>query len=350
MRRKTLRNLRFTYELAMIVLGCFILGFGFIFFLEANHLSTGGFSGLSMVINYLLTKAEVKFLSTPVIYLILNIILFLFSYKILGPKFSFKAAIGILSFTLSMQVFELIPNYFELDLIIASLYGGLLVGIGVGIAVRFGGSTGGGDMLACIICHKTKKITIGGVLRIVDICVLLLQTIVFSNGLNLLPYTLIAVVISTFALDFINENYKVPLAYNIITTKHEQISFALMKYLKRGCTKLETKGMYSNSNSKMIVCVVSGFQARDLKNIVSSIDPKAFVYSHKVKEIVGNFEEIDYNQIAIENKYLKQINKSTQKTLNKTKSLNSSTNNKTSKKTNKVGDISGKTRQRTTKS
>ncbi len=308
MRKKTLRNLRFAYEIAMIVLGCFILGFGFSFFLEVNHLSTGGFSGLSMVFNYLLNNVGITFLSTSIIYFILNAILFAFAYKIMGKNFAIKLIIGVVASTIAMEVFSWLPNSTNFELIISAIYGGVLIGVGIGIVVRFGGSTGGSDTLSCIINHKFKRLSIGTVLRTVDIVVVLLQTLVFPNGFGLLPYTLIAVFICSFMLDFITQGYKSSIAYHIITDRPEQISSALMKYLKRGCTKLDTQGMYTNNNRKMLVCIISGFQARDLRNIVGAIDKNAFIYSNKVSEVLGNFKDVKSITRDEKKEYMQELN------------------------------------------
>lgn len=308
MRKKTLRNLRFSYEIVMIIIGCLILGFGFSFFLEVNHLSAGGFSGLSMVINYLLETVGIKFLSTSIIYFILNAVLFAFAYKIMGKNFAIKLVVGVVASSIAMEAFSYIPNNTNFELIISAIYGGALVGIGIGIVIRFGGSTGGSDTLACIINHKIKRLSIGTVLRTVDIIVVLLQTLVFPNGFNLLPYTLIALVGGSFVLDFINQGYKSSISYHIITERPDQISRALMKYLKRGCTKIDTEGMYTNSTRKMLVCIISGFQSRDLRNIVLAIDKNAFMYSSKVGEVVGNFKEVDVITRDEKKEYMQEFN------------------------------------------
>lgn len=308
MRKKTLRNLRFTYEIIMIIIGCLILGFGFSFFLSINHLSMGGFSGLSLVVNELLNKIGVKFLSTSVIYLILNAILFVFAFKTMGKNFSIKCAVGIVACSLAMQIFEWIPNNLDMELMISAIFGGIISGVGVGIAVMFGGSTGGSDMLGCIINHKFKRVSIGAVLRVVDIFVVLMQTFIFTNGWQLLPYTLIAVVVGSVALDYMNSGFKSPIAYHIVTSKPDKISCALMKYLKRGCTKLGTKGMYTNTESEMLLCIISGFQARDLRNIVLAIDKNAFIYSSKVSEVLGNFKEVDVISRDEKKEYMKEFN------------------------------------------
>ena len=100
-----------TLDISMIVLGTFIMGFAFSIFLEPNNISTGGFSGLSMIINTLLHAVGIKFLSSSIIYLILNIGLFAIAYKVLGKNFAVKALIGIISFSLAMEVFALIPSF-----------------------------------------------------------------------------------------------------------------------------------------------------------------------------------------------------------------------------------------------
>ena len=177
---------QFAVDLIMIFLGTAIMGIAFSIFLEPNNISTGGFSGLSMIISSLLVKAGIEWLSTSIIYFILNIGLFLYALKTLGKKFAIKSIVGIASFSLAMEIFALLPIDLTYETLISAVYGGVLMGIGMGIVVRFGGSTGGSDMIASIVRSKAPHLTIGKVVVAVDLSVIFLSLFAFSNGLEML--------------------------------------------------------------------------------------------------------------------------------------------------------------------
>lgn len=172
---KASRKWQFTLEIAMIVLGTIIMGFGFSVFLEPNEISTGGFSALSMVINVLFGKIGINKIPTSVIYLVLNIGLYFLALKTLGKRFAIKALIGIVSFSLSMQLFALIKLNLSFELLVSAIYGGIIMGLGVGLVVRFGGSTGGSDMIACIVKKKKPEATIGTLIICIDAFIILCQ-------------------------------------------------------------------------------------------------------------------------------------------------------------------------------
>lgn len=287
------------FDFFMIVLGTILMGFAFSIFLEPNNISTGGFSGLSMIINVFLNLLGITFLNTSIIYFVLNIGLFLYAFKALGKKFALRALVGIASFSLAMELCSLIKLNITFEPLISAIYGGILMGCGIGIVVRFGGSTGGGDMVACLIRRKNPKISIGSVVIVIDIVVLLLSLFAFSNGAEILPYTIIALAISSLCTDFVNDGYKQVRAYHIITNNGEKIADRLMNELYRGCTLTKAKGMHSHNDKDYLICLVSKFQVSTLSKIVKEEDKDAFVYSTKVTEVLGhwtNTEEINKEQ------------------------------------------------------
>lgn len=278
-----------TLDISMIILGTFIMGISFSIFLEPNNISTGGFSGLSMIINTLLHSVGVNFLTSSIIYLILNIGLFAIAFKLLGKNFALKALIGIVSFSAAMEIFALIPSFQNYENVISALFGGIIMGFGMGIVVRFGGSTGGSDMIASIFRNKFKTLSIGKIVIVVDITVVTLSIFVYSNGLELLPYTILALFLASKVADFTIEGYKQIKAYNIITTKPNEMAELIMTRLQRGCTVHDAKGMHGKQNREILICLVSKFQIAELRRIINEIDPDAFVYSTSVGEVIGQW-------------------------------------------------------------
>lgn len=271
----------------MIVLGTLIMGFSFSVFLEPNSISTGGFSALSMIVNAILYKIGIKFIPTSVIYLILNIGLYFLALHALGKKFALKALVGILSFSLGIQIFSMIDFKITYELVVSAIFGGAIMGTGVGLVVRFGGSTGGTDMIACILKKKKPTATFGSLIIVIDMFIITLSLFVFSNGFELLPYTILALVLCMLVTDFVNEGYKQVRAFYIITEKPEEISEVVMKNLARGCSCTKIKGMHSSSDKFQVTCLVSKYQTGQLRSIIKEIDPNAFVYSTKIAEVVG---------------------------------------------------------------
>lgn len=288
---KTSKKWQSVLDFSMIVLGTLIMGFSFSVFLEPNNISVGGFSALAMVFGTLFEKIGIVGIPTSAIYLVLNIGLYFLALKTLGKKFAIKSLVGILSFSLGMQLFDLINFNITYELFVSAIFGGAIMGVGVGLVVRFGGSTGGSDMIASIIKHKKPNATLGSFIITVDLIIIGLTLFVFENGFELLPYTITALLFCMFITDFINDGYKEVRAFNIITTKPVEISNALMEQLSRGCSCMSAKGMHSNSEKTIIICLVSKYQTSQLKSIIKEIDPSAFVYSTKVSEVLGEWNK-----------------------------------------------------------
>lgn len=275
------------FDILMIVLGTTVMGFAFSIFLEPNNISTGGFSGLSMIISTLLNKMGIHFLNSSIIYFVLNIGLFLYALGALGKRFAIKSLIGIASFSVAMELCSLINLNLNFEPLISATYGGVLMGVGIGLVVRFGGSTGGGDMIASIVRRKNPKASIGSIVIIIDMIVVVLSLFVFSNGIEILPYTIVALGICSVCTDFVNDGYKQVRAYHIITNKGDAISKRIMEELSRGCTRTKCEGMYSHEDRDYIICLISKFQSGTLTRILREEDPTAFIYSTKVSDVVG---------------------------------------------------------------
>lgn len=308
---------QFVFDILMVVVGTVVMGFAFSIFLEPNNISTGGFSGLAMIICSLLEKVGITWLTSSLVYLILNGALFFFALKALGKKFAIKAIIGILAFSGAMELFALIPLEITYEPLISAVYGGALMGVGVGIVVRFGGSTGGSDLVASIVRNKRPTWTIGKIVVIIDMMVIFLSLFAIDNGIELLPYTIVALMIALYATDFVNEGYKQVRAYYIITQKPDEVSAELMAKLSRGCTATQVTGMHSKEERYVLTCLISKFQISTLKRIVADTDDKAFVYSGTVGEVMGSWARKSELPEIKKKKTVKTQTPSTKKTTKK---------------------------------
>ena len=280
-------------EYSMVVLGTLIMGFAFSVFLEPNDISVGGFSALAMIINTFFENIGIVGIPTSAIYLVLNIGLYLFALKTLGRRFAIKSLVGIISFSLGMEIFALVNFNITYELLISAVFGGAIMGVGVGLVVRFGGSTGGSDMIASIMKHKRKNASLGSFILSVDLAIIALSLFVFANGFELLPYTIVALLFCMYITDFVNEGYKEVRAYNIITTKPKELADAVMAHLSRGCSCTTTKGMHTNSERSVVLVLISKYQKSQLKAIIREIDPEAFVYATRVGEVMGAWSSVE---------------------------------------------------------
>ncbi|NMB19655.1 MAG: YitT family protein [Firmicutes bacterium] len=261
-----------------VLVGVIITAIGVSYFLIPAKVAAGGVSGLATVV-YHLTRLPVG-----VTMLILNIPLFLLSWRIIGPVFGAKTLFG----TIAMSVFIDIFNQFAVaptnDLLLASIYGGVLSGIGLGIAFRSGGSTGGTDMAAQLVARFFPT-SVGQALLIVDGFVIVLAGIAF--GPELAMYALIAVFITTKTVDLVQEGQSYAKACLIISDDPETIGQRIMERLERGVTMLDGRGMYTKHDREILLAIVSRMEIATLKKIVAETDKKAFVIISDVHEVLG---------------------------------------------------------------
>ncbi|EHB64434.1 MULTISPECIES: YitT family protein [Paenibacillus] len=268
-----------------IMFGTAIYAFGLLYFIIPNELMEGGVTGITVLLNYAFNIAPS--ISTMVI----NIPLFLLGMKILGKRQSIYTGLGIASLTLFLWLFELlidkgwmIPFRTEHDYILASLYAGVTLGAGLGIVFRFGGTTGGSDIIARIVNRKFG-FSMGQVILSLDILIIGLS--LFFIPLERILYTLVAVFIASKVIDFIQEGAYAAKAFTIISDQAEKIADRITVDMERGVTLIPAIGVYSQEAKHIIYCVVSRQEIRRLSGIVKSVDPQAFMIINDVNDVHG---------------------------------------------------------------
>jgi uncharacterized membrane-anchored protein YitT (DUF2179 family) len=261
-----------------VLLGVVITAFGVSFFLIPAKIAAGGVSGLATVIYHL-----ARF-PAGVTMLLLNVPLFILSWRVLGSMFGAKTLFGTIALSLFVDLFNRLAVPMTGDLLLAAIYGGVFSGIGLGIAFRSGGSTGGTDMAAQLLARYFPT-SVGQALLIVDGVVILLAGAAF--GLELAMYALIAVFISTKTIDVVQEGQNYAKACLIISNHPEQIGQAIMRQLERGVTSLDGKGFYTQQGKEVLLVIVSRMEIGSIKRIVAEIDSRAFVIIHDVHEVLG---------------------------------------------------------------
>lgn len=262
-----------------ITIGCAIMAISINLFSAPNKIAPGGISGLATVIYYV-TKLPIG-----ITMLIFNLPLFILSIKILGKSASTKTLYGTIVLSVFIDyVFESFS--FTKDLLLASLFGGIVLGIGLGLVFRFGGTTGGTELAAAIINKIIPQFTIGSILMVIDFIVVIVAGIVFEQP-EITLYSVISLYVSIKMLDFIQEGLGYAKAFYIISDYSEEISNQILQELDRGVTALQGQGMYTKEERKVLLVVVHRSQMNKLKEIVHKIDSKAFVILGEVHEVLG---------------------------------------------------------------
>ena len=270
-------------NILFIVLGTFIMALSFNVFLIPNDISPSGFSGLSSIICKFLEEINIT-IPTSVVYLLLNSVLYVIAFKLLGKKFAIMTLIGILSYSIAIEVFVFIPAVTN-DLLLCAIYGGGIMGFGIGLVLRNNGSTGGGDLLATIIRSQTHLLTTGQIILTIDIFVLALSCLAY--GFGPLMYSIITIVIMSVVSDMVIEGATGVRAYYIFTSKKEEVCQAIFSEIERGVTEIKAEGMYSRESKDILLCLINKYRAPRLKAIVSRIDSNAFVFCTSVNEVIG---------------------------------------------------------------
>ena len=263
----------------LLIAGAFIMGFAIKNIYDPLNLVTGGVSGLAIVIK---SKMGVPLWLTNTL---LNIPLFLASYRIKGWRFIKRTLVSTVSLSLSLYV---IPEMMIMpadDILLSALFGGLLSGVGSGMVFMTQATTGGTDMLAALLQKSMPHYSVPQIMQVLDAAIVLTGAAVF--GIRPTLYALIAIYAVTRMSDGILEGLKFSKMVYIISDRYEEIAGTIMEEIDRGVTGLKAEGMYSGSDKMMLCCVVSRKEISQIKEIVREYDPRAFVIVSDVREVLG---------------------------------------------------------------
>lgn len=271
--------MRLLYEILGVTAGVIFTALGLDLFLIPNKIAAGGVSGLATVIHYVI--------HTPVglTMLFLNAPLFLWAIYRLGLKFGFRSLYGTIS--LSVVIDTLAP-YLPVptrDPLLASVFGGVLTGLGLGLVFRYRGTTGGTDLAAAILRTYTGT-NVGQLLFVVDAFVVLVAGFTFKSW-ELAMYALITVFITSWLIDVVQEGFSYTKAFFVISEHVDEIAQVVMQEMDRGVTALKGRGMYTGAEREVLFTVVNRSEVTRLKDVIYSIDPRAFVVLADVHEVLG---------------------------------------------------------------
>ncbi|CAH0345528.1 YitT family protein [Bacillus sp. CECT 9360] len=281
-------------NILFILLGSAIFGFGLIHFNIQNNLAEGGFTGLTLII-YQLAGINPSYSN-----LILNIPLFFLGWKYLGRTAFFYTIIGTVSLSVWLWIFKRYQFDIPLhdDLMLAALFAGACVGIGLGITFRYGGTTGGVDIIARLAFRYTGW-SMGRTMFLFDAVVIALSILTYLDHREAM-YTIVAVFIGARVIDFMQEGAYSARGAMIISDKNTEISEKIMKQMDRGVTVLRGYGSFSKTEREVLYCVVGRNEIVRLKNVITSVDPHAFVSVSIVHDVLGEGFTLDENKNPIE--------------------------------------------------
>ncbi|MEW9669789.1 YitT family protein [Ammoniphilus sp. 3BR4] len=264
-------------NIIMIILGSGLMGFGINYFNIANNLAEGGVTGITILLKFIFNW------DPGLVNLLINIPLLVLGWRVLGRIALIYTIIGTVSLSFFLSLFGQFRLPLE-DSLLAALYAGVSLGVGLGIVFRFGGTTGGVDIIARLL-NKYKGWSIGRTMFVADFFVIGISLIYLD--LTGAMYTLVAVFIGARVIDFVQEGAYSAKAVTIISDHNEEIAKKIMVEMERGATLLSGKGGWTGIQKNVLYCVVSRQEMIRVKSLVHEIDPYAFIIVNDVHEVLG---------------------------------------------------------------
>jgi len=269
-------------DTVLIVVGTFIMSLSINFFMLPNRITTGGASGIATILYYKLN------FNMGLSILIINIPLFIISVKKLGFKFSFKSIFATVLFTAFIDLLTY-NNYVlnnRTDMFISSIYGGLVLGLGLSLVFKAGASSGGTDLLAHILQKKGGTLNLSRIMLYIDMIIIVVLMILF-NDISLGLYSAISIYISSKIIAVVFEGINYTKVINIITKNNDAITNQIIDVLKRGATVTKCIGAYSREEYINITCIVTLPEISKVKKIAYEIDSNALIYISNANEVWG---------------------------------------------------------------
>lgn len=274
------------YNYGLILAGSFILGLGFVLFINPYNIVPGGAYGVGIAVHHLVPQIPVGTFG-----LALNIPLIIIAIRILGPRFGVKTIVGMVLSSVFMDVQTLIigendPLGLENEILLSCVFGGVTIGLGLGLIFKAKATSAGSDIVAMIIAKYTR-LPVGQLLIVVDSVIVLLGLIVF-NDWKVPLYSWIVIFVTGKVIDGVLEGVNYDKSLFIISNKPEQIRDKIINDLNRGGTYLNGTGMYANNERPVIFTVVNRRELAILEDYIHDIDPDAFLTVSNTSEILGN--------------------------------------------------------------
>ena len=262
-----------------VALGSFLLALALNVFLVPNKISTGGVSTIGTVLLY---AANIPLSVTNLFF---NIVLFIFGYKYLGKSSVSKTIVGIVFLSLFLSVTDFIGGY-TVDFLSASVAGGVISGVGLGLVLRREASTGGSDFAALILKHFFPHLSLAFIITVIDFVIIVISGIVF-NSIAVMIYSAVTMVISMKTMDIVITAGNSAKSIYVISERYDEIAKVIINESGRGVTGIFSKGMYSFADKMTLLCVVSPKELPVVVNRVKELDKDAFIIISDVHEVLG---------------------------------------------------------------
>ena len=263
-----------------IIVGSLLYAVGFRFFLYPNDIVTGGLTGIAMILNYLTA------LPVGVMVMVMNIPLFLFSWKRFGLHFIVLSLIGTAVSSAAVDLLALLPVEITREPLLAAVYGGLIKGFGLGMIYRTGATTGGVDLMAKFLRRKYPYINFSTFILALDAAVIAAFAVIFRKYDSAM-YAVICMFVSARVIDLLLYGAVSSKVCYIITDESRAIKDAITERLQRGVTFLRGEGAWSGREKNVILCVIRQKQIVELQRLVETIDDRAFVIVSDAREVFG---------------------------------------------------------------
>lgn len=263
-----------------VLLGNAILAFTVAAFIVPHGIIMGGATGIGLTINHYLP------INLSIIIFVVNGVLFLLGAFVLGKEFALATIASTFIYPTFLSVVQAIPGIDSLtdNIMLATLYGGALLGIGIGLIVRVGSSTGGTDILA-LVFNKWFHIPVAGLLYVVDFLVLGFQ--MFFSDTEQIMYGILNLVLTTMILNKVMVFGQAQIQLFIISDKYEEIREKMLKNMDAGVTMLHIETGYGQENKKGVLCVIPNRKLYSVKELVQGVDEKAFITITQINEVRG---------------------------------------------------------------
>ncbi|MED4462857.1 YitT family protein [Metabacillus fastidiosus] len=277
-------------NIIFILLGSAIFAFGLVHFNMQNNLAEGGFTGITLLLFFLFK------IDPAITNLLLNIPLFFIGWRFLGRTSFVYTIIGTVGLSIFLSVFQRYQFHIPLkeDLTLAALFAGVFIGVGLGIIFRFGGTTGGVDIIARLT-QRSIGWNMGKTMFLFDLCVITLSLIFYLSYREAM-YTLVAVFVAAKVIDFMQDGAYSAKGATIISECNDEIAVKIMKEMERGVTILKGQGSFTKLDKNILYCVVARNEITRLKSVITSVDPHAFVVVSDVHEVIGEGFTLDANK------------------------------------------------------
>ena len=261
----------------LVAVGLLVAAAAYRMYLIPNQVVNGGFTGVGQLLNH------ATGISIGLVNIALNVPLFLISMKSMGLRFGVRSLATMVLLSLLIDHIPLPPA--TDDMLLASVYGGAISGIGFGLVLRGNATTGGTDMLASLLHRLVPVIKVSYAIFVFDGLVIVASAFVFEAQAAM--YGLISAFLCNVLIDLVLEGPNSAHAYFIISDQSAAIADKILREMDRGVTGLEAVGMYSRQHKQVLLCVVNRFESMRLRRIVFEVDPHAFVVANKAKEVLG---------------------------------------------------------------